>query len=69
MLIKELMSLMTEAERHDFARRAGTTVNYLWLLSGGQRRPSPKLAKKLVDADRRLTLEKLRPDIWGQRAA
>lgn len=49
------------------AVKAGTSVAYLRQLSGKHRRPSPELAKKLVQAsDGAMTLAKLRPDIWGE---
>lgn len=54
--------------REQLAKSAKTSVGYLYLIAGGHRNPSPKLAKKLVEADPRLTLAELRPDLWGTPA-
>ncbi len=53
------------AEREDFAKAIGSSVDYLYLCSRGTRRPGPKLCKKIVERDPRFTLPELRPDIWG----
>lgn len=39
--------------------KTGANKKYLYQIAVGIRRPSPGLARKLVDADRRLTLEGL----------
>lgn len=62
--MRTLLRTMTEPEREDFARRADSSLGYLRLIAGGHRRPSTALAKRLVDADGRLSLHELRPDVW-----
>lgn len=68
------MNLKTLREAHgkeawiELARRAGTSEKYIYQCAEGHRSPSPRLARKLVAADRRLTLEALRPDIYGKAA-
>lgn len=55
-----------DAQRQELAEEAGTSVAYLWQLAGGHRKASLELAKRLQDASRReLTIEGLRPDIFG----
>jgi hypothetical protein len=67
--IKTLLRTLKPAEREAFAVSADTTVAYLYLLAGGHRRASPAMAKRLVEADARLTLPELRPDIWTEGVA
>lgn len=50
------------------AAEVGCTPVYLDQLAADFRKPSPKLAQKLAGADRRLTLEGLRSDIYGEPA-
>lgn len=50
------------------AKVAGTNQKYLSQCAHGHRKPSPRLAKKLAAADRRLTLAELRPDIYTKAA-
>jgi hypothetical protein len=65
MKIRELLKNMSTSERAAFAARCGTSVGYLRVATSRGRNPSVALCKKLVEADPRLTLEELRPDIWG----
>lgn len=51
------------------AKRVKSSRAYIWQLAKGHRKASPALCQKLVKADGRLTLEALRPDIYGTRAA
>jgi hypothetical protein len=61
---------LTIQERLAFAAKANTTDGYLAQLKGGHRIPSPRLARRLVNASNgRLSLERLRPDLWGPKAA
>lgn len=64
MKLSELFQPMTPAEREAFADAAGIAPAYLWQLATGRRSPSPKLARRLVECEPRLTLAELRPDIW-----
>lgn len=56
-------------EREPLAKACDTSVEYLRLCANGHRRIGPELARKLVAAEPRLTLAKLRPDLWGEPAA
>ncbi|MCA8026509.1 hypothetical protein [Burkholderia cepacia] len=56
------------AERDEFAKALGSSVDYLYLCSRGTRQPGPKLCRKIVELDPRFTLPELRPDIWGAPA-
>lgn len=65
MELRDYWLAMSTEDRQAFVDRAGTTISYMPLLTGGHRRPSPELARKLVEAsDGVLTLTALRPDIW-----
>jgi hypothetical protein len=61
---------LTPAERKALAQAVGCNPIYLHQLATRFRnkKPSPELCRRLVAADRRLTLEELRPDIWGDRS-
>ena len=65
--LKTFVDSLDPAARDDYARRAGTTVAYLYQLTGGHRAPSPALAKRLhVESGQKVKLAKLRPDIWAR---
>ena len=64
MLLKTLLKEMTKDERKKLAEVADCSFLYLYQVAGGHRLPSVRLAKRLVDADPRLTLHELRPDVW-----
>ncbi|MDR5867956.1 helix-turn-helix domain-containing protein [Halomonas koreensis] len=66
--LRDWLGQNDSAEREALAERAGTSVAHLWQLAGGHRRASLELAKRLEDASRGgLTIEGLRPDIFGDR--
>ena len=68
--LSEYLDSLTPNDRRTFARRAKTTDGYLAQLKGHFRTPSTALAKRLVAASEgKLSLELLRPDVWGPRAA
>lgn len=73
MNLADWLRAVKDPERQRVAKAAGTTVEYLYVVAGGHRRPSPKLARKLAEATantpKKITKAKLRPDIWGQGAA
>lgn len=69
MNLRELMDVLTYEEKLELARKADTGYYYLFHMAAGARLPSPRLARKLVEADNRLTLAELRPDIWGDQVA
>lgn len=72
----KLSDLSTE-ERKRLAEKIGSSPKYIDQLAyetpcsktGAPRRPSVALARLLVEADRRLTLSDLRPDVWPKRGA
>lgn len=51
------------------AKRVKSSRAYISQLAHGHRKASPDMCKKLVKADARLTLERLRPDIYGRAVA
>lgn len=60
----------TKEERSIVAQKAGVSVGYFWQISGGHKRPSLETSKALQDATHgELTIEGLRPDIFGPTAA
>ena len=67
--IRSFLSRYGRAELAAIAKRAGTTAGYVIdQIGNGHRRPSTKLALKLWEAsNRRLTLQKLRPDLSAWR--
>lgn len=71
MNIRDFLSTLTPEQREAFATRAGTKASYFpQLMMDDHRKPSVKLARRLVDAsDGALTLEELRPDVWGDTQA
>lgn len=44
------------------AERVGCNPRYLWQIATGRRFPSPQFAHRLVEADRRITIESLYRD-------
>jgi hypothetical protein len=65
--LRKFLDAMKPAERREFATRCGTTANYLAQLHYGIKPPGPAMAKTLHEqSGRRIPLESLRPDIWGQ---
>jgi hypothetical protein len=65
MKMRDFLKSRSNAEREMVAAKAGTSVDYLWQISGGHRKPSVALSRRLVDAsDGALTLYELRPDIF-----
>lgn len=70
MNIKDYLNTLTPNQRNEFARRAGTKPSHLPQLKGGHSKPSVKLSRELVEASNgALTLEELRPDVWGVQVA
>lgn len=62
------LSKTPQDQREMVAEKAETTVAYLWQLSGGHRKASLEMAKRLqVATDGALTIEGLRPDIFGDQ--
>lgn len=62
------LSKTPQEQRETVAEKAETTVAYLWQLSGGHRKASLEMAKRLqVATEGALTIEGLRPDIFGDQ--
>ncbi len=45
--------------------QAGTRPSYMHQIAGGHRQPSPELCRRLVALEPRLSLQALRPDVYG----
>jgi len=63
--MKTYLQQATPDEREALAITVKSSVGYFYLIGGGHRRASPKLCKRLVAAEPKLTLSGLRPDIWA----
>lgn len=50
---------LSPAERRDLAEKVKANPLYLWQCATGRRTPSPKLAKAIVEADARFTLDEI----------
>lgn len=62
--IKTFMKEATPEEREALAKKVGSSVGYFWQLAGGHKKPGTDLCHRLVQAEPRLTLHELRPDVW-----
>ncbi len=51
-------------ERDALADAVESSVAYFYLIAGQHKKPGPKLCRRLVEAEPKLTLHELRPDIW-----
>lgn len=68
--LRDWLGQTPNPKRQEVADTAGTSVAYLWQLAGGHRKASLEMAKRLQDASAgALTIEGLRPDIFGSKAA
>jgi hypothetical protein len=55
-------------ERHELlnlAARANTSINYLYQISAGVRKPGASVSARLKGADNRITDAMLRPDLYA----
>ena len=66
--MKTYLQQATPVERDALAVEVGSSVGYFYLLAGGHRRASPRLCRRLIAAEPKLTLTDLRPDIWSSTA-
>lgn len=64
--MKTYMNVSTQEQREELAGRVDSTVGYFWQLAGGHKKPGTDLCHRLVEAEPRLTLHELRPDVWKQ---
>lgn len=62
--MKIFLKISTPEHREAVAKAVGSSLNYFFQIAGGHKKPSHKLCHRLVDADPRFDLTKLRPDIW-----
>ena len=59
MNVKKWLASASDQEREQLAKKAGTTVGYLWQLSGNHRTPSSSLADRLERASREVTPDRV----------
>lgn len=69
--IKQFLEAFGAQELERVAKKAGTTLGYLRdQVANGHRNVSTDLAKRLAkESGQRMTLPRLRPDIWGQASS
>lgn len=67
--MKTFLQQAAPDEREALAGAVESSVGYFYLIAGGHRRPSTDLCKRLVEAEPRLSLRHLRPDVWGEQHA
>lgn len=66
MKLKDWMKQASDSEREKVAEKSGTTVAYLWQLSGGHRKAGALLCQKIeLHTDGQVTRQELRPDYFG----
>lgn len=71
MRIDHYLRSLSLAQRGALAAQIGTTGAYLNRIAYGydKQPPGPKLARKLAEAlQGKVTLEEIRPDIWGENS-
>ncbi len=67
MQLRDYLRVLRPDVREAFARDAGTSVGYLYLLGGGHRKAGHALAKEIEKASAGVvTRYDLRPDIFGE---
>ena len=67
--VMNLKNYTKEHGRDDLAKAVGVTPAFIWMVANHTRNASPRLAKLIHAAtDRTVSLEELRPDIWGEAA-
>lgn len=67
MTLAEYMKTLSPEQKESYAQRCGTTVAYLFQLSGGHSKASGPLARTLgAQSGGLVQLEALRPDIFGE---
>jgi hypothetical protein len=62
---KDFYETMTKEDRIALASRSNTSVNYLYQLSMGIRKPGANVSARLKTADNRITDSMLRPDLYA----
>nr|EDZ38295.1 MAG: Hypothetical protein CGL2_11278001 [Leptospirillum sp. Group II '5-way CG'] len=67
MKLNEYMRELTRSQKEDLAGRVGTSLNYLFQLSGEFSVPGPKIALRIEHATGgQVTRHELRPDIYPE---
>lgn len=62
--LREWLAKTPPDRREEVAKKAGTTVGYLWQLAGGHRKAAPEIAERLQEASEgEITIAGLRPDL------
>ncbi len=69
MNLRQLFDAIDAEAKRELAAKVDSNLVYLFQIAGGDRNPSPALARRLVQAEPRLKLHDLRPDIWSKEAA
>lgn len=64
MTLQELFNKHGQPAMDRIAQRAGTTPAYLSMIRRGHNRASADMARRIHDADPRVSLTSLRPDFW-----
>jgi hypothetical protein len=64
--MKTYLKQATPDERQALAKAVASSVGYFYLIGGRHKKPGTGLCQKLVQAEPRLTLAELRPDIWPE---
>jgi hypothetical protein len=64
--MKTFLQQATPVERESLARAVNSSVGYFYLIAGGHRRPSTDLCRALTQNEPKLSLHRLRPDVWEE---
>lgn len=64
--MKTYLRQSTPEQREALAAAVSSSVGYFYLIGGRHKKPGTNLCQKLVEAEPKLTLYELRPDIWGE---
>ena len=65
MTFTDFYNSLTKDERVSLASRSNTSINYLYQISAGIRKPGASLSARLKSADIRITDSMLRPDLYA----
>lgn len=66
MKLRQYLDELKPEARRSFADRVGTTMDYFYQLTGGHRKPSVELVKRIEsESGGKVTRYELRPDIYG----
>lgn len=65
--MKTFLQQSTPEQREALAQEVKSSVAYFYQIAGGHKQPSTKLSRAIAEADPRITLSELRPDVWVPR--